>query len=65
MIYHSQILAHAKGTSSWGRKTDSFWHMAGSLFSGVIPTKWLSSCESMFIVRVGWAQPLNSNLSCR
>ena len=64
MIYQPQILAHAKGTSSWGRKIDSFRHVAGSPFSGVTP-KWLSSYESMFIVRVGWAQPLNSKLSCR
>ena len=65
MIYLSQILAHAKGTSSWGRKVDSDRHVAGSPLSGVTPTKGLSSPESMFIVRVGWAQPLNSNLSRR
>ena len=65
MIYLSQILSHAKGTSSWGRKIDSSRHVAGSPLSGVTPTKGLSSPEAMFIVRVGWAQPLNSNLSHR
>lgn len=65
MIYRSQILAHANGTSPWGRKIDSSRHVAGSPLSGVTPTKGLSSRGSMFIVRVGWAQPLNNNLSCR